>query len=423
MTRKKIASLVFQSLHSPPRQEAVARFTALQPSDLKKILLHLDQTGLAVYLLNHLAEHNLYSVLAPQLQNALKERLAKNEVRSEDMFQEFTRVVAALDSAHVTYAVMKGFSLVPDYSPAICVRHQTDLDIQIDPASAQAAHRGLEKLGYALQSQDPSGETKLVRHLGRPFREMEDIYALQSESRIELHQQFWERRFQVVLGFHQEPLARRTLKTVRNVTFPVLAEEDRFVGQLLHAFRHFLKGWIRSSWLFEIASFIRAYSENQALWEKVCKRSDPEKTAHACGLILLLCRQLLGASIPERLQEAYIAPLPRHLCLWVELFGSTWAAADMEGSKLNLMIHEHFVPDPRSWRKQYASLLIPRRTPAVSLESRGDDETSANWRRRQAEIFFGRASFHFSRNVEYALHSVRWHYALLELERFKPRYG
>src|ERR1700756_2043585 len=81
MTRKKIASLVFQSLHSPPRQEAVARFTALRPSDLKKILLHLDQTGLAVYLLNHLAEHNLYAVLAPQLQNALKERLAKNEVR------------------------------------------------------------------------------------------------------------------------------------------------------------------------------------------------------------------------------------------------------------------------------------------------------------------------------------------------------
>lgn len=423
MTRKKIATLVFQSLHSPPRHDAVVRLAALRPSDLKRTLLYLDETGLAVYLLNHLAEHSLFSVLAPQLQDALHERLNKNHARSEDMFKEFTQVVTALDSAHVTYAVVKGFSLVPDYSPAICIRHQTDLDIQIDPASAPAAHRALEKLGYALESEDPSGETKFVRHMGRPFPGMDDIYALQSDSRVELHQQFWERRFQVVLGFHQEPLARRTLKTVRDVTFPVLAEEDRFVGQLLHAFRHFLKGWIRSSWLFEIASFIRAHSANQALWEKVCKGHDPDKTAHACGLILLLCRQLLGTSIPERLQEGYIAPLPRHLSLWVELFGSRWAAADMEGSKLNLMIHEHFVPDPRSWRKQYASLLIPRRTPAVSLESCGQGETSASWRRRQAEIFFRRASFHFSRNVEYALHSLRWHYALLELEWLKPRYG
>ena len=423
MTCKKIPALVFQSLHSPPREDAVLQFAALRSTDLRKVLLYLDQTGLAVYLLNHLAEHSLYSVLAPQLQHALEERLEKNQARSEDMFQEFTEVVAALDSAHVTYAVMKGFSLVPDYSPAICIRHQTDLDIQIDAASTQAAHRALQKLGYGLESRDPSGETKFERQLGRPFRAMDDIYAVQSTSRIELHQHFWECRFQVVLDFDQNPLARRTFKTVRKVKFPVLAEEDRFIGQLLHAFRHFLKGWIRSSWLFEIASFIRAHSANQALWEAVSNRRDCEKTVHACGLILLLCRQLLGTSIPERLHEAFIAPLPRHLRLWVELFGSTWAAADMEGSKLNLMIHEHFVPDPRSWRKQHASLLIPRRTPAVCLESRVHGETVANWRRRQAGVFFQRTSFHFSRNVEYALHSLRWHYALLQLERLKPRYG
>jgi hypothetical protein len=46
-----------------------------------------------------------------------------------------------------------------------------------------------------------------------------------------------------------------------------------------------------------------------------------------------------------------------------------------------------------------------------------------NWRLRQAELFFQRAFFHFSRNFEYAAHSLRWHYALLELEWLKPRYG
>jgi Uncharacterised nucleotidyltransferase len=424
VTRKEVAALVFQSLHSPPRQDAVVQFAKLRSADVAKVLLHLDQTGLALYLLNHLLEYDLYSLLAQQLQDALNQRLEKNQARSEDMFHEFSRVVTALDSAHVNYAVMKGFSLVPEYSPAIYLRHQTDIDIQIDAASTDAAHWALDKLDYGLESHDvTTGEIKFVRQLGRQFMGRNDIYALQSTSRVELHQRFWEPRVQVVLDFAQDPLSRRILKTVRNVSFPILAEEDRFVGQLLHAFRHFLTGWIRSSWLFEIASFIRAHCANQMLWDKVGNDRYPERVAHACGFILLLCRQLLEMSIPERLQETFIAPIPPHLCLWVELYGSKWAAADMKGSKLNLMIHKHFVPDPRSWRKQYASLLFPRRAPAVSLESRAHGEAAVNWRRRQAEVFCQRASFHFLRNIEYAVHSLRWRYALLELERLKPRYG
>jgi hypothetical protein len=87
----------------------------------------------------------------------------------------------------------------------------------------------------------------------------------------------------------------------------------------------------------------------------------------------------------------------------------------MEGSKLNLMIHEHFVPDQRNWSKQHSKPLIPRRTPRLRLESREHGETVQSWRKRQLTVFIRRASSHVSRNAEYAFHSLRWHYVLLEL--------
>ena len=165
MTRRKIAELVFQCLHTPPQRDAVELFARLEPRDLKRLLLHLDQTGLAGYLLHHLIEHNLYSLLTPQLQDELDGRLQENRARSDDMFQEFARVITAFERAQVNYAVMKGFSLIPDYTPAICLRHHNDLDIQIDAASMQAADRALQNLGYGLESQHPSGETKFERQL------------------------------------------------------------------------------------------------------------------------------------------------------------------------------------------------------------------------------------------------------------------
>jgi hypothetical protein len=413
MRRKTIAEVVFQCLQTPPRREAVLQLARLRSNDLARVLLHLDQTGLAIYLLHHLRQHHLFSAISPQLQMALNQRLGRNQFRAEDMFREFATVVRVFNRVGVNYAVLKGFSLVPDYSPTICVRHQTDLDLQVAPASVRAAHDALRSLGYDLESEDPGGEAKFVRELGRSLAGMADIYALQSASRIELHRYFWERRFQVELEFEHDPLARRDFKTLRNITFPVLAEEDAFIGQLLHAFRHFLKGWIRSSWLFEIASFLYARFADQVFWSRIGNCVYPEKTADACGLILLLCRQLLGTAIPEPLRKAFIAPLPRKLCVWIELFGSRWAGRDMEGSKLHLMIHEHFVPDPRSWRKQHASLLIPRRIPSVMHQSREQGETATNWRGRQARIFLQRVSFHLSRNAEYAVHNLRWRYALL----------
>ncbi len=244
MTRRKIAGLVFQCLHTPPRREAVERLAILQPRDLKHLLIHLDQTGLAIYLLNHLVEHNLFSLLAPRLQDELDQRLQRNQARAEDMFQEFARVIMAFERAHLKYAVMKGFSLIPDYTPAICLRHQTDIDLHIDAAAIENSRELLEGIGYSCESDDPSGEMEFVRQLGRPFTGMLDIYSLQSASRIELHQHFWETRFQVALDSEWDPLAHRSVKRVRDLSFPTLTEEDVFIGQLLHAFRHFLKGWM-----------------------------------------------------------------------------------------------------------------------------------------------------------------------------------
>ncbi len=45
------------------------------------------------------------------------------------------------------------------------------------------------------------------------------------------------------------------------------------------------------------------------------------------------------------LEEAFVDPLPPHLGIVGGTIGSRWVASDMAGSKLNLLVHEHFVSD------------------------------------------------------------------------------
>ena len=182
MTRRKIAGLLFQCLRTPPPSDAVEQFATLRSGDLKTLLLHLDQTGLAIYLLNHLVQHNLFSLLAPQLQDELDQRLQRNQAR-----RGYVSGVRSSDYGLRTHSLERcgheGFSLIPDYTPAICLRHQTDVDLHIDAASIEDSREVLEGLGYSHESDDPSGEMKFVRQLGRPFTGMLDIYSLQSASR------------------------------------------------------------------------------------------------------------------------------------------------------------------------------------------------------------------------------------------------
>src|SRR5215472_3546854 len=51
-------------------------------------------------------------------------------------------------------------------------------------------------------------------------------------------------------------LHRTRVGHIHGFAFPSLADEDAFLLQVLHAFRHFLSSWLRLSWLWEIHYFL-----------------------------------------------------------------------------------------------------------------------------------------------------------------------
>lgn len=407
MRRRTIAYLVFQCLRDRPDPEALSRFFRIRNSQVKKTLLYLDKSGLSLYLLDRFRTLGIEGSLSPDLKQALEERERRNLFRSEDMFSELSRVTRALDSSGAVYTVSKGFSLVPDYARAIGLRHQQDLDIFIRPDSYRSACVALRELGYEYVSYDGWGETKFVRYLGRPFYGMKDIYALQSASYVELHQHLWERRSRVKLNINFDPWSLRQTKTLHGLNFSAMSDEHIFVWQLLHCFRHLLSGWIRPSWLYEIAVYIASKSPHDALWEAVSALKLSGKTADACGLMLLLCRHLFQTELPPELEHSLIGPLPRSLARWVEEAGLRWAGSDATGSKLHLLIQHHFVENATDWRKQHSALLFPRRAPSARQFPRGQGESRPRWYARKLSLLVHRAGFHALSDLEYLMFSVK----------------
>jgi len=307
--------------------------------------------------------------------------------------------------------VSKGFSLVPGYTWTFGVRHQQDLDILIRPDSYRSACGALRELQYKYLSYDDSGETKFFRHLGRAFYGMKDIYALQSASYVELHHHLWERRSRIKLEINFDPWSRRQTKALRGIEFPTMCDEYTFIWQLLHCFRYFLSGWIRPSWLYEIAVFVMSKSGEEKLWRAITSLALPERTARACGLMLLLCRHLFLAELPSPLERFLITPLPRSLARWVEDAGLRWASSDVTGSKLHLLIQHHFVEDEKAWREQRSTLLLPRRAPSITQLSRSQEESPLMWQGRWLSLLACRAGFHLATYLEYQLVSAKWKWA------------
>src|SRR5205823_14227207 len=115
-----------------------------------------------------------------------------------------------------------------------------------------------------------------------------------------------------------DPLSRVRSKQIDDLSFSILAADDMFGLQVLHAFSHFLGSWVRLSWLLEIASFLDVHQHNDALWHSVVERQQDAAVGSASfnrkafGLILSLTQEIFPRSrpLPSALHNWCMQSLP-----------------------------------------------------------------------------------------------------------------
>jgi hypothetical protein len=392
----------------------VSALEGFPPRDWKRILPWLDSSGLALYLLNRIETLHASRVFPPQVLSRLRQNLNDNRERTAALAGEMRAIHQRFSANGVEFAVLKGYSLVPEYCSLAALRHQCDLDYLVAPDHLHRASQILHDRLYSRVRRSPGTYTFSRTTGDLPSRD--DIYKPALNYSVELHTSLWENDEGAVLEQLPQVLARRQFHPACGLVFPVLAPEDRFIHQCMHVLSHTLQFWIRLGWLYEIASFLTRPSVDAAFWRLVEKRvGSREYIGRAVHFVSLLVAEIFGVDAPPFRAGDYPA-----FELWVNEYGRRWAMHDLPGSKLSLFLFREFMSQEQ-WQRLEQQRLFPFHRPHAATQ------VDASQPRRSlgadlAEYFYAaqRLAFHLRETRHYLQEKPRWERRLQNLRQVSP---
>jgi hypothetical protein len=383
----------------------------------RRTLPWLDHSGLTLYLLRRINSLKATDVLPPSILKRFGGNLAHNQCRLDHIANQFATINERFYRAGVNFAVIKGFSLVPEFCPDPSLRTTSDVDYLVDKQSLPWARRALEEAGYCVERVTDLEVQFRLPSSRRPTRS-DDPYSLETEALVELHLGFWDQKSTgVVLA---EP-AFRLDETVNHEwqgrRFPVLRKEDAFILQVIHVFRHVLDGWVKLCWLLEIGYFLSLQSSDDTFWDRVDLRMHEVPLLMEFGAIVVgLAGTLFAAAMPPRVVR-WAQSLSAAARLWVDRYGRTLVMEnhplDSFGSfpctKFCIFLQWEFLPDRLvhrevTWRRLFPWKSTPR---VVSL----DDKTAVGVLeaiRLQSQYVIRKLIFHIGSDLRFLWELPRW---------------
>lgn len=378
----------------------------------------LHDAGLSLYLLQQLKDVNRTDVLPTSILLRLEENLAANRRRVAYMAAQFDFLNHKLNCAGVRYAVVKGFSLVPAFCPDASLRHQSDFDYLVDDQSLPLARTVLEDAGYSLQKRKTNELVFLMPSAGMPPSPAEGQYEPDSPYAVELRRAFWDRDIHGV-SLEEPEFSVDDVRTRQwqGLTFRALPEEDMLLIQVIHAFNHILTGWVRMSWLYEIAYFLDRRSTDRSLWERIERRLGGDPLLREMFVVIAgLSGHFFRAPIPPMFRT-WPDELRPSVRIWIQHYAWTWAFAKnrvdqfslFSASPVVLFLHQQYLSEGDARRHLLRSRLLPweqlvRRARSIKANS----SAHAGSRGRQFERVLIRLTFHLTGGLRYLWEVPRW---------------
>ena len=337
----------------------------------------------------------------------LRQNLADNQLRSADLFAEFTALNRAFQQAGVLYSNLKGFTLSPESCPDPVLRCQLDLDFLVDIRHLKTCQEILARTDYQLTAatekvwEFKAGSSELVS--------IADHYKARSQRSVELHFAASPNGARSSTG--DERLDRLRLHSWGGVAFPALSLGDLFVGQAVHIFGHVRSACTRLAWLLEYQRHLLTRYNDEDFWREVEDCAQTQRDAsNAIGLATLLSSRIFGASAPSRLDRWTLERLPASVRRWADYYGRKAMLANFPGTKLYLFLEEELVYGESAWKiKRRSSLLPLHRVPTIVYP--GPNDNFVKWLRRQvyqARFVIFRLRFHVVEGARYVIEAARW---------------
>jgi Uncharacterised nucleotidyltransferase len=377
----------------------------------------LHDSGLALYLLQKLKDANATDVLPNSTLRGLEENLAANRRRVTYMTRQFDFLNQKFDDAGVRYAVVKGFSLVPQFCPDASLRHQSDFDYLVDNQSLPEARSVLESVGYVLKRHKTNEFVFLMPSAETP-PPAEEQYEAHAPHAVELRLAFWDSDSHgVSLTEPEFSLDNIKIQRYQELAFHTLTEDDAFLLQIIHAFNHILNGWVRLSGLYEIGYFLNQRATDPLLWERIERRIGANPRLREMVVVVTeLSAHFFGAPLPStsRIWEGELRSAVR---IWIKNYARPWVfsrnRADLfslfSAAKVVLFLHQQYLPDARARTHLIRIRLLPvepffRKAGSITTRS----STNSRGRGRQLELVLIRLLFHLTAGLRYIWEIPRW---------------
>jgi hypothetical protein len=387
----------------------------------QRTITWLDHSGLALYFLQRV-ETDSASFLPRDILLQLRERSKNNQQRVARLKEIFESINRGFERNGVRYAVLKGFSLTPEYCANPCNRAQSDLDYLIARDSIAAAQNLLSELGYVLKRHE-SDELSFWIPAPEPTDAAQQ-YSPNGPWMVELHLSTWDQSlFHIPLKIPEPSFFELRTHRWNGLEFPCLPKRLAFAGQIVHSFKHVLCGWIRLSWLFEIACFLRDQSEERRFWQEFDQLVTAEPLlAELVAIITCLAVDLFPSPVPESVQK-YIQDLRPPVRVWLEEYAPGWLFERfpryeirwLSRSKLSMFLKELYCAPQADHGAEDFRVLFPLHRLKRLVQTRNTKTTAMGSTLYKIRWLALHSIYHAGATVRYLWELPRWRHRVHHL--------
>jgi hypothetical protein len=209
------------------------------------------------------------------------------------MAAEALRLQRLFDEAHLPVLFVKGSSLAMLAFGNLGLSGSQDIDLMVKREALPAATKLIARTGYRRYD-PPTGisDTQLKQLL--PLRRDFGFVHQRTGLLIELH---W-RLFGNPHAMAEDTImaASRDVLLTNTAGLRTLGDEDLFAYLCMHGALHW---WNRLKWLADVNALLASTPEDSI--ERLVRAAEARGTGRAAAQTLLLCQQLLGATLPAQL--------------------------------------------------------------------------------------------------------------------------
>jgi MFS family permease len=343
---------------SSPEPAALAR---LSDEEWKKALAFSDRAQLTLPLGLTSREH-----LPEWVGRRIDQNLASNAERWRRAKIAFQEIAAAFEGEGLESAILKGFSHCPHFIDDPQHRWQSDFDLLFQEGQVLRARDLAASLGYepvsGFERHPIDHLPAMIRTTGWKWRG--DFFDVDMPLAVELHFRLWDERTERLRPEGLDEFwARRQKRELEGLRFTALHPVDALGNSALHLLRHLLRGDLRPSHVYELASFLQRNSEDICLWNEWLEWH-PESLRRLEAISFAIAQRWFDCRMPATALQQ-VESLSSNVTRWLEIHSYSPLTGIFHPNKDELWLHWSLLDSPGDRLHVLRRRLLPGQLPPL----------------------------------------------------------